>query len=598
MNYYAAIAANEREFEEILAVAKQNRNAIIECLCYEFRPEPKHVAKNLILSIERYFPEIISKQEAEGIDKQALFFTRNWHKLGKGFEQKINYKGIQLAFVSEHAFFSGFKDIFAMLKALQKLDRRKRLKGILATEASFMGKCAKIASGSLKTNFVPLNLPPEKKVALWQEFNVKKLKESLKKASEIAEDAFFVRKKPGAKTVFVRSRCYLGKIHKKMQLDKSLNVVSLDNFLVKKLLNPVNFLAYMKARAEKRAFFMKAFEKYQSSPSFREKLVFEEMNFAKALDQYMPIFSERAWPEFTFLIDNLLKEFEKKKPSGILLWEDLVPFERICTLIAKKTGTKSLVAQHGLFGPNEKKGDWISGYAPLIADKIAVWGNQAKNDLVSHQVEAERIVVTGGLRLDALHNRKFNPELLRKQFGVKKGEKMIVLSAEGITFDTDIMNQIIEWIRKDLGKTPKKHFVTKVKKGFEDKKKWQKRLGSNAKVVSDIDLYELLNACDVIIGKVSTLGLEGMILGKPFISFGVHMPPNNNYKGKGVIRVKNRKELIKATGIALSGKNRKRFEKEMEKFVYKIAYKQDGKATERAIALMKKMMESNAGIKP
>ncbi len=581
------LVPNKAVFQQALSIAGKNPKAVVHCLCYEFMPKEKCLPKNVVLSQERDFPDILSLQEIRNVYSEAVAFSRIWFKHDAAFEKGISYRGISFGVVSEHQFFYAFKGILLLLKTAVKLALGEGEATIVGPKAGFVGECARIAAEKSGAELKLLDFGAEKAVDRWQNFNLRKLLEFEKKARRAVGKGFSSGR---GRTVFFRGRDYLGSLLEEMEKDTSFGTFSLDDFLVRELLNPFAFLRFLKTRSKKRAFFRGLYGKYKLNRGFRESLVFEGMDFSSAFILRVLRFTERDWPEFVFLVDILLKEFEKRKPALIVVWEDVVPFERISVLVARQFGIKSLVLQHGLLKPLTPKGDWIIGYAPLTANKIAVWSDLAKSHLVSHGVSGARVVATGSPKFDATHNRSFNPEKFRKSQGIGLQEKLVVFAAEGLMFDTDTIGNLIDWVEVAFPDV-KARFVVKVRK-IEDPKRWQARLGGKAMVLRDVDLYELLNACDVVVGKVSSVGLEGMVFGKPFVVFEEEGRKDfrGSYDSDAVLRASNKSEFVKAFALALDDRQRPALEEKIAAFVERIAFRQDGKATARVISLIKEMM--------
>lgn len=562
---FVAVAFEGFELEKILLFAEKNREAKIVCVCREYWPENPLNLKNVELVKE---DELLSEKEIDKLDKEALFFSRNWHKFDKGFCKAATFKGIQMGFVSEHAFFKIFRRILLQVKTKSKLAESRP-----KSKFSLLGL---------------LWLLPEKKQDKKPAQNFQKFVKMGGKALEVVAGYFSDKKKSATKTVFVKSNNYLGKFPEELQKDPGLRVVSLDNFVVRKLLNPINSFKYARTIAKKSAFFEEAFDKCKESDSFRKKMEFESTPFVDEFADCLKFYIHRAWPEFVFLINILSEEFERHKPAVVVLWEDFTPFERICAIVAKKAGAKSLVVQHGMFKPDTKNRDWIRGFAPLTADKIAVWSEKFKILLEEHKVLDSKIVVTGAPRFDALHNKTFNAKEFRQSIGIKPNEKIIALF-ETLYMSKKQLETILE-AAAEISSKFSNRVVIKIRL-WENPAEY-KWLEGKAIVLRDIDLPELLNALDTAIVATSTTGLEAMILGKPVILFGGWQPFGNPYSStSAVLKAKSKEELKAALNRALKGKNKK-LEKKMKEFVYENTFRQDGNATKRVIELVKKMFLS------
>jgi surface carbohydrate biosynthesis protein len=121
------------------------------------------------------------------------------------------------------------------------------------------------------------------------------------------------------------------------------------------------------------------------------------------------------------------------------------------------------------------------------------------------------------------------------------------------------------------------------------KKIFTKMLNEITICQNEVNLYELINASDVVMSVASTASLEAMILDKPIITLNLNGGPNYiPYVEDGTsIGVYNKEDLVPAIKDALYNEGiRKKLEKERSKYVYEYAYIQDGKASERIVDLI------------
>jgi thymidine phosphorylase len=82
-----------------------------------------------------------------------------------------------------------------------------------------------------------------------------------------------------------------------------------------------------------------------------------------------------------------------------------------------------------------------------------------------------------------------------------------------------------------------------------------------------------------------------MILGKPIIVFDKKSDGQDMYGGTNAIfRVGNVEELKEALQTVFSKKGSAGLQQRIKKFVFEMLFKQDGKATERVVAIVKEMV--------
>ncbi|MDP6670216.1 MAG: CDP-glycerol glycerophosphotransferase family protein, partial [archaeon] len=115
-------------------------------------------------------------------------------------------------------------------------------------------------------------------------------------------------------------------------------------------------------------------------------------------------------------------------------------------------------------------------------------------------------------------------------------------------------------------------------------------MNSNA-IIMKGQLHELLQASSALVTHSSTVGLEAMVLGKPVIVFDKKSDKQDMYGGTNAIfRVVNVEELKGALQTVFSKKGGAGLQQRIKKFVFEMLFKQDGKATERVVAIVKEMV--------
>jgi len=584
MEKYLAVAGSEKELAAIerFAAEKAAGEGAVLTICHSFSPEHGS-ARNLagIAQAESF----LTKREVEKAEGKAGFFARNWYSLDRKFGEKTTISGISMGYAHQHEFSYFFRTVFLLLKAISNAAGEHKPNAIVAARGCLAGRCAAACAEAMGRRAVLLDLKGGGGFRMFPNLTREKFWEIRKKLPEIIAGMAAKKQNAGRKTVFIRSRGYLDKLEKKLLEDDSLNVVSLDRFLLGKMLNPLNLMAYLSARKRMGKIFSAAFRDYESSAAFREKMRFEGIYFGEILEPLLRQAAERDWPEFAYLAEIVSRLFRAKKPSALVLWSDFVAFERICALVAKLHGTPSIVVQHGYFWPNPKGWGWLRGFVPLTADRIAVWGEAFKKALVQQGVEPSRVFVTGHPNFDLEHGKKTAPGDFRKKFGIMQGGKMAGFIAQQWSFSQHDIKKILAALAEGK-KANGLRFAVKIHQ--MDYSGIDPELAKLAVVAKDVDFYEFLKASDVVVGESSTGLLEAMILGKPVIVFRSWAPHKVFFPTEGALKAETPKQLESALGVALgSGRARMMLEKRMKKFVYATAFRQDGRAGERLIKLIK-----------
>ena len=537
--------------------------------------------------------DFLKDEDIKEIYEKSAFFARNWYNFDPEFKKNTSFSGIELGFIYENELFFFFERIFSLLLSLSKAVLEEKPSLVVANRNSYAGQALEIflkSNKAVKGEF--FDLVPEKVFLKFPNFTKKKLKELREKIPKIFVSGFGNKSNAGTKTVFVRERGYLGDLKDRLEKEPELNVFSLDEFLLRKLANPINAIQFVSIKRSAGKKFGAVFSKTFSKKNFREKFLFKGMNFSPMFERHTTQMTRRDWPEFVFLIKVLSKLFYSKKPDVLILWEDVVAFERICSVLAKRTGTKSLVVQHGIF-KSVVEGDWVNGFAPVVSDKIAVWGEMFKDSLINHKVPKTKIVVTGSPRFDTLFLNKFDKASYKKEIGVEPDEKIFVLITS-FAFNQEELKTVLEKSIEALEKIPKSRLIIKIHP-METIAKYHEYVKGKVMVLQYTNLHELLNASEAVIIHSSTVGLEAMILGKPVICFGKKIPLNSIFSTcDAVLRASNGKELTKAINNIVEKKEIKSLEKKMKNFVSKACFRTDGLSSERLISLTKALSEQSS----
>jgi len=589
MANHLALVSSEAEFNEVkkLVETRIGKEDKVVFLFHSIFLGPG------ISSDSKRFPakvisEFLKEADFKEIELRVAFFARNWYKFVPGFDGKASFDGISLGFVQENELNYFFKRTFYLLKAILKAIEEFNPKIIFVNKNGLSSQYVEAVEDAEKIAKVEwLDIPAETVHVRHPNLTQKKARDVWQKVKTIASNPFPSRPNSKKKTVFVRERGYVPELKAKLAKEQDINLVSLDEFLLRKLLNPVTALRYYSEKNGLKSEFKELFEGLWVDSTFSTRFEFQGINFANVFRMQLSQLAERDWPEFVLLIKALSKHFEKKKPDLVVLWEDWVPFERICTILAKRVGAKSLVLQHGFFNPILDEGDWVQGFVPLTADKITVWGQKFKDILIRFGIEPDRVVITGVPRLDSFIRKEFDAEGTRAKLGLKQGEKMVFVATSGYLAKPELKE-----IMDTVSKRANTRLVVKIHP-FEDLAyyNWMKE---KAIVLQATNLYELLNISDAVIIKFSTVGWEAVALGKPVIMFEKNWLPGKAFGSKDpVLKAKNAQELEKVLELVLSKGNEKLLLENNQKIIHNTLFKLDGKSTDRTINVIKTLMTTN-----
>jgi len=270
---------------------------------------------------------------------------------------------------------------------------------------------------------------------------------------------------------------------------------------------------------------------------------------------------------------------------------------RIFTEIANMLNLQSLTIQEGLYG--------IPSFDHMFnSENIALYGDGVRDEFRKRGVEEGRMIVTGAPVYDFMKDRvgvkkgASNVKCLEK-YGINGGEKLIVFASQphdNKIYKIEEKRKMFRALIEVMPSLPNKKLVIKlhpyesdeltngVRKGFDR---------NNVVVVKDVNIFDLIGVCDLLITKFSTSAMEAILLGKPVIIMNLGGMPDifpyvENNVALGVYRSE---DLLPAIKRILEGdKMYKEFLAERERFVRKFAFRLDGKATERVADLIRGMI--------
>ena len=538
-------------------------------------------------AVVKEYWDYISKQDLRRANNSAIDLVQNWHKFDRGFEKALEFEGISLGLVSVSAMRVVFRDSIRHLVAFSNAVQKEKPDIVIAAKNCHSGRIARAGAkkaGIKRIEF--LDIDPGPGLNRWPNISPIKFLEICKKTGQIFSGLLESRGK--GELVFVRSRgSYLPGIENALK-KSGLAVYSLDLFLLKRMLNPKNMLGFLKARNQMPAYFAKAVKSFESSKGFKENMSFEGMPLDEIFDAEIQRFVGREWPEFAVLIKKIRALFAKRRPGAVLLWTDFEAFERICTLAAKQQKIPSIVAQHGIFETETENNDrkWITGFTPMLADRIFVWGNFFRKELEKEGVPSQSIAVTGTPKFDFLKGKQFRPTEFRKKISVKESEALVTLIMSSEPY---MQSRMIDMAFKASKNFPKCRFAVKVHPS-EAKEKYVKmaeKLGKSAIVLQAEDLYELMNASELVVVHASTVGIEAAALGRPVVIMTKKRDHAAAYpKGCGLSFVETQQGFEKALA-----------EKSLPKkgFLRNFAFRLDGKAGKRIAGLVKEAVLEKKG---
>lgn len=398
------------------------------------------------------------------------------------------------------------------------------------------------------------------------------------------------------------------------------------------LRSPKNILAHLERAMYQKAMHM-PFERYWSYDVYKKQKqakdyfnnlwegLLKEKKFAEIFNydeknSFLAI-KEVIEPYFKYHFSNLVKYleisnnlFKKEKPDVIIALTVQVSPQLMTILAAKKNKIPVILICRGLSPTNNFELFYRFGKLPNLPQSLYLHGIYAlsgpwiKENLMKNcKVPEEDIIVTGQPRYDQLvkFRDKFDKEAFLNLHNIDEHKKIVVVSTYYPILAIEERKKLIRDLLDELKKINEIAVIIKPHP-LESQKFYDDIIESkkyDALVMSErSNITELLLASDLMIGTSSTTLLEASILNKPVLVLNLSNIGFNRLWASisspenGALQYIFKKEEIqpKVREILFDKKIQEKMERARKKFVYDLAYLQDGKATERVIDLAMQLM--------
>lgn len=297
---------------------------------------------------------------------------------------------------------------------------------------------------------------------------------------------------------------------------------------------------------------------------------------------------------FPLLVPQVViaKHILTQNPPSIIISADGADLRmRIYGFLAHKMNIPVLEVQ---FGPG---GDESAELQFLVADHIASWGNRSRKVLIEHGVCSEMITITGSPRHDALV--KVHPSEIkktRKRFKVPEGYKMVLCAStyrlkEYDSFsDPDLLLSMKRAVFHAAREVDRIFLVVKPHP-LENVKETTKLIGKSQNIIIvsvEEDIRELIKACDAYVGFGSITTVDALIANKiticPIFKGWVWSEPFEKSNSTWVLRSESEiiecfQKIVDVPSIDIL----KNFQSSKESYLRDLAFKVDGKSSERVV---------------
>lgn len=268
------------------------------------------------------------------------------------------------------------------------------------------------------------------------------------------------------------------------------------------------------------------------------------------------------------------------------------PATRCILDAARAYGSRIIGIQHGNIGDAQPAYLYTNTDRKnrIMADLTLVWGSHWKNVLVTRgNFSQDAVVITGQMRTDLI------PKLLERsgEFRVKFTTRshLAVFASQPMP-DKSLRWQAAYDVFSAFRDLEEVELVVKLHPAERESVGYYSEIARKAglnqvSILYDVDLYELVAACDLLITCYSTVGGEAVYFGKPLIILDHHGDDLLGYHAEGVAwQVKDVGRLKIISDEILRGRMKPDPEKYRE-FINRYAFAIDGAATQRTLSAIR-----------
>ncbi len=342
------------------------------------------------------------------------------------------------------------------------------------------------------------------------------------------------------------------------------------------------------------------FERLLQEENFKKSFVYKGYDIWPLVKEQFSRYFNRRLDGHARFYSMISRMIEIEKPKVTISPEEVSETARILFFCSLKNKIPCVAMQHGIFDNNllcYHNKDEVSFTKALpelcpIPVKTCVYGQYFKDILVKKgKYPSNSVVVTGSQRFDRIINHDYSKESFHRRYMIPLNKKIIAYVTSPTVFNEEMTQSLLEEVKK-----VKDAFVV-IKIHPSEKKEFYEKIisemDSDAIVLDDSDLYDVLNASDIVVTYLSTAGLEAMLFKKPVAILNLTGAPDiANYAGAcAAAGIYKRLDISDTLSNLLSnGRLYKNIMRNSKSFIRRNAFNDDGKATERIEKVIRKLM--------
>ncbi len=535
--------------------------------------------------------DLFDPKDATEIDKEVRKLADIWCNEVKG---KLIYYNLELPELVKNEFLK-FWPVFFKIKILYKLLKSKNFKEIyILTEYN---EDVLIIEELFKKNRITLH-----KILLKQSYK-KQVKEKIKNLSykliaNLQNSLFnlYMYKKKNKKNIMVISNVrQILPLLTKLRQDKNKIIIRAGENLGKALFTDysdyyITFKEYPDKDTEEKI------NRIRAELTDKWSLIKKDKKFTKKLDYKINLSRVLESRLDKIVNDDFIKligyiEIIKKIGSKIdvlIVHNDVLAFEKTIVQAANMLNIPTITLIEGFL--SNKKILNNTAFVPFSAQIMILHSKSQKETIIrNYNVPEDRLRILGHPMFDHYFKLKpLNKEEIYKRYKIPINKKIILYAAEKYNIKNKYESSIWSaYTEKQYISIYKELFqsVKNIKDAFLIIKKHPSGIIDNSviyniakeerfnnfMITKDMDIMNIINASSVIILRLSTIGLESMMLGKPIIIMDTYFDTNDNVgytEFNAALHVKKPGELKTVIkNILYDKKLNNNLKKSMQKFI-------------------------------
>ena len=265
------------------------------------------------------------------------------------------------------------------------------------------------------------------------------------------------------------------------------------------------------------------FERFIKTSEFlSKKFTVNNISFWEIFEDDFILFCKKRFSEILFFIDSLNYLLDNEDIKLLVTLDDSQQIGRTATVLCNNRKIPTILSLNtdiNIF--YDEKRNWeVFTLDKIYADKFAIYGNLTKQLCSNHNIDPNKLIITGNPRYDELFKRK-----------TISNEKNILITLSGIAstawstfFSISLILKYEKMFRQVLKSLAKyeKNITIKLhptQDSIIDVQGMVDELLPHAQIFKNANTYDLIAQSDIVISPSSSVITEALILDKPVFLF-------------------------------------------------------------------------------